>query len=136
VETWTLSVSSSISIRSSTSVLRVGSAVRSYTTMLYSSSQRYSEIINKLGNTEDFREIVQDLLVSDLKPLWMRLDVLEREMSRHFEEAEHFAKIRQEEIVANLARNHASIIYSLEMEKRLARLEALQAEKIGKVEVR
>jgi hypothetical protein len=77
-----------------------------------------------MGNVEDFRKVVQDLVAPDLKALEARISALEREMNLRFVSAEQLASSRHETVLAAMAAHHASIMNALEMEKRLARLES------------
>ena len=79
-----------------------------------------------MGNIEDFRKLIQDFITPDLKVLRARLEALEEKMDQRFNSSEEVAKIRHESQLAAMAANLATIMGTLEMEKRLSKLETLQ----------
>ena len=88
-----------------------------------------------MGSVDDVRKAMQDFLAPDLKALAVRLEALEKEMRAgfayaekmevgRFSSAEKLAAMRQETLLATMAANYANIMNTLEMEKRLTRLES------------
>jgi hypothetical protein len=77
-----------------------------------------------MGNVEDVRKVIQDFVAPDMKAISARIDALEKGMNLRFTSAEQMAAARQETVMAAMSAHHASIMNSLEMEKRLARLES------------
>jgi hypothetical protein len=82
-----------------------------------------------MGNVEDLRKVVQDLVAPDLKALAVRVEALEKSMRDKFASAEDLARARHETVLASIAASHASIMGALEMEKRISKLETLQIER-------
>lgn len=76
-----------------------------------------------MGNVEDVRKLLQDLVAPDLKALSARLDSLEQRVARGFVQSEEVAKARHETVLATIAASNAQVMGALEMEKRLTRLE-------------
>jgi hypothetical protein len=95
-----------------------------------------------VGNVEDVRKVIQDFVALDLKALSVRIEALEREMKIRFDHVdtrldhaeklsleryssgEKLATARHETLTATLAANQTALMNTLEMEKRLARLES------------
>jgi len=95
-----------------------------------------------MGTIDDTRKAVQDFIAPDPKAMAVRLEALENGMSMRFDHVgSEFAnadKMNQERLstlqkyvdaqfdllMATMASNHASIMTTWEMEKRLTRLES------------
>lgn len=70
-----------------------------------------------MGNIEDFRKVIQDLVAPDLKAISARLDGLEHSMNLRFDA-----------VIALVNSNHATILNALDLERRMERVEARLAE--------
>ncbi len=88
-----------------------------------------------MGNVEDVRKVIQDLVSPDLKTLTARMEAHEKEMKMRFDQAEQvelerfaaaekMATRRHETALAVAAANHAFLLNAIDMDKRLARLES------------
>jgi hypothetical protein len=77
-----------------------------------------------MGNVEDVRKVIQDFVAPDLKALEARLTALEKEVKTGFEQVEKLAALRHETVMTTIAANQATIMNTLDMERRLARLES------------
>ena len=88
-----------------------------------------------MGNVDDVRRVIQDLVSPDLKALATRMDASEKEMKLRFDQAEKvelerfataekMSATRHETALAIAAANHATVMQTLDMDKRLTRLKS------------
>jgi len=102
-------------------------------------------MISNMGNVEDVRKVIQDFVAPDMKAIAVRIEALEcemnvrftstdqriasldKEMNLRFNAAEQLAASRHENVMNAMNAHHSTIMNSLEMEKRLARLESDRA---------
>ena len=94
-----------------------------------------------MGVVEDIRQVIQDLVVPQLKSLEARMNALDARMTwietsitHRFESAEAIANARHEALTAQIAQlanivatNHADILQKPGIEKRIEPIEIFQA---------
>jgi hypothetical protein len=72
-----------------------------------------------MGNVEDLRKVLQDVIAPDIKALSARVDGLERRIDA-FDKS---VNLRFDTLAQTLAANHAALLIALDLERRMVKIE-------------